>query len=275
MPHANFWRLRFMLRAAYISRLKFHNQGVFRLCRLLGIIPSSGSVVDFSLLRSFRNLASRGNVCEGSDPGHGDGWGIVVWIEGKPLYLGREPADAFTDGLFEDACLKGESMRVSSPLMAHLRKASVGLKVRENTHPFVYDNWAFAHNGMIRKLKLRYTTDSQWFFESVMSEKRKNGGDILDAITKNVKTVREVYPYSSITFLLSNGREVYAYRDCTTNLDYYTLYYARTQGAVVISQEKFFDAPWRTLDNGSMLVVNQDLSLQSFSMLPEIKPKAA
>lgn len=243
------------------------------MCRLLGIIPSLGNIADFSIVRSFRNLASCGNVCEGSDPGHADGWGIVTWAEGKPVYLGREPTDAFIDASFEEACVKGESMNVTTPIVAHLRKASVGLKVKENTHPFVCDEWAFAHNGTIRKLKLRYTTDSQWFFESVMSEKRKNG-DILDAISKNVKTVREIYPYSSITFLLSNGREFYAYRDCTANLDYYTLYYAKTQSSVVISQEKFFDAPWKSLDNGSMLFVNRDLGIETFEMLPEIKPKA-
>jgi len=244
------------------------------LCRLLGIVPSSDSKVDFSLVRSFRNLASCGNVCEGSEPGHGDGWGIVTWREGKPVYLGREPNDAFTDGMYEDACLKGETMKGSAPLMVHLRKASVGLKVRENTHPFVHGVWAFAHNGTIRKLNLRYTTDSQWFFESVMSDYAKSGGSILDAITSKVKMIREVFPYSSITFLLSNGREVYAYRDCTANIDYYTLYYTKTRGGVIISQEKFFEALWEPLDNGSMLVVNRDLSFETFPMLPEIKPKA-
>ena len=99
------------------------------MCRLLGIVPAPGKVLDFSIVRSFRNLAVCGKVCEGSGQGHGDGWGIVGWKNGKPIYLGREPANAFSDPIYEDACLRGESDQLSSPLIAHLRKASVGLKV--------------------------------------------------------------------------------------------------------------------------------------------------
>lgn len=165
-------------------------------------------------------------------------------------------------------------MKLSSHLIAHLRKASVGLKVRENTHPFVQDGWAFAHNGTIRKLNLRYTTDSQWFFESILTENKRNGGDMIQAISKNVHTVRAIYPYTSITFLLSNGKEFFAYRDCTVNLEYYTMYYAAMPDAFVISQEKFFEAPWKEMENGSLLRLNQDLSHEIHPILPQIKPSA-
>jgi predicted glutamine amidotransferase len=240
------------------------------MCRLLGIVPGSDSIVDFSVVRSFRNLASCGKVCEGSGPGHGDGWGMVAWENGSPTYLGREPSDAFTDPLYENACIRGESSKISSHLITHLRKASVGLKVRENTHPFTQGEWAFAHNGTIRKLNLKYTTDSQWFFESIMQENKKNGGDIISAISKNVRTVREIYPYTSITFLLSNGRTIYGYRDATANIEYYTLFYAKTSGGLYVTQETFFDAPWTEVDNGSLLVVNPDLTTEVIPILPEI-----
>jgi len=243
------------------------------LCRLFGIIPRPGEPLDFSLVRSFRSLAACGTVCEGSEPGHGDGWGIVVWQNGLPVYLGREPKDASKDPEFEEACDKGESINVSSPLIAHLRKASVGLKIRENTHPFTMDDWAFAHNGTIRRLKLRYTTDSQWFFESIVSDSKKNGGNIVDAISKNVKLIREVHPYSSTTFLMSNGKEYYAYRDAAENVEYYTMYYAITRDAFLLSQEKFFEAPWVPLDNGSLLTLGEDLTYEVMPILPELKPR--
>ncbi len=241
---------------------------------MMGVLPSNGKYVDFGTVREFRNLASCGLVCEGSEPGHGDGWGIVTWNHGAPVYLGREPNDAFTDPLFDEACAKGEAMGVSSPLIAHLRKASVGLKVIENTHPFVQGEWAFAHNGTIRRLNLKYTTDSQWFFESIMAAFKQNGGDMIAAITKNVKVVREVYPYTSITFLLSNGRELYAYRDAAEKMEYYTVYYASTPEGFKVSQEKFFEAPWKALENGSLLKVREDRTFQIVPILPEIQPKA-
>jgi len=213
-------------------------------------------------------------VCEGSGPGHRDGWGIVVWQNGLPVYLGREPNDASKDPLFEEAVRIGEINKLFSPLIGHLRKASVGLKTRENTHPFTMNEWAFAHNGTIRRLKLRYTTDSQWFFELLVSEMEKNGSDVVGAISANVKLVREVYPYSSTTFLMSDGRNFYAYRDASENIEYYTMYYARTSLGMVVSQEKFFDAPWKSLENGSLLTVRKDLSYEVQPILPEIKPRA-
>jgi predicted glutamine amidotransferase len=240
---------------------------------LLGIVPEEGGMVDFSMVRSFGNLATCGRVCEGAAPGHNDGWGVVAWVSGKPRYLGREPTSASKDSQFEEACKKGESLNVNSHLIAHLRKASVAAKVRENTHPFVLDEWAFAHNGTIRRLNLRYTTDSQWFFESIIKEVKKNGGDVVAAVSKNVRIIHEIYPYSSLTFLMSNGSEFYAFRDAAKNLDYYTMYFVNFAGALVLSQEKFFDAQWQSLDNGSLLIHRADSTTEILHMLPELDIK--
>ena len=241
---------------------------------MFGMVPQPGKILDFSFIRSFRNLASCGKICEGSGPGHGDGWGIVTWKNGEPVYLGREPLDASSDPTYEEACLRGESERLSSPVIAHLRKASVGLKIKENTHPFTNAEWALAHNGTIRKLNLKFTTDSQLFFESVLNDYRKNGKNMVGAISKRAETVREIYPYSSLTFLMSNGKRVYGYRDCASNEDYYTLFYAKTPTSLLISQEKFVDAPWVPLENGSLISIDQDLSFEIQNILPRLESKA-
>jgi predicted glutamine amidotransferase len=241
---------------------------------MFGVIPAQGYRVDFSLVKLFGNLADCGAVCEGSKPGHGDGWGIAYWTDHGASYLGREPNDASMDPGYEAACEKGKDLTLSSPIMAHLRKASVGLKVRENTHPFIIGSWAFAHNGTIRKLNLKYITDSKWFFESIMRDAKSDGGNVIGAISKNVKIVREIYPYSSITFLLSNGIDYIAYRDAAENVDYYTLYYAKTPQGFYLSQEKFFDAPWRELENRSLLIARRDFSFEVQPILPEILPRS-
>jgi predicted glutamine amidotransferase len=221
---------------------------------MLGISPKPGNTIDFDILRSFRNLAACGKVPPGSKPRHSDGWGVVVWKEGLPIYLGREPNDAFTDPIFEGACAAGEKLNVSTPLIAHLRKASVGVKTKENTHPFTLGEWAFAHNGTIRKMNLKFTTDSEWFFKSIMHELAISGS-IVGSIVQLVEFVRSAYPYTSITFLLSNGKDLYAYRDCARNEGYYTLYYAELAGAYVVAQEKFFEADWKELENGKLLII--------------------
>ena len=87
------------------------------MCRMLGIMPDRNTTPDFSIVRSFRNLASCGKVPRGSSPGHSDGWGIVTWELGVPKYLAREPTNAFSDSKFEQACALGEKKR--SKFSAH------------------------------------------------------------------------------------------------------------------------------------------------------------
>jgi predicted glutamine amidotransferase len=223
---------------------------------MLAIVPKNASVVDSKLVRSFKALASCGSVPPGSTSGHSDGWGIVSWTNGSPIYLGREPADAWKDAKYDEACEKIDRLKLTSPVIVHLRKASVGLKIRENTHPFVIGDWAFAHNGTIRKLNLKVTTDSQWFFESLIGEYGRNNHNMFRAIQEQVNTVHEIYPYTSITFILSNGKEFYAYRDYTKYPKYYGMYFTSIKGSIVLCQEKFFDSNWQELANGELIHID-------------------
>ncbi len=223
------------------------------MCRMLAVIPKSNSRIDPQLVMAFRELASCGMIPPGSKPGHSDGWGIVTWIDGVPTYLGREPKDAMTDEKYERACETISSFDHGAPLLVHLRKASVGLKIVANTHPFVSGNWAFAHNGTIRKLNLKKSTDSEWFFHCLLKEFEANNGDMIRAIEEQVRTVHASYHYTSITFNLSNGKETYVYRDCSKNPSYYGMYYTESRDSVVICQEKFFPSDWQVVANGQLL----------------------
>ena len=233
---------------------------------MLAVIPKKGSFVDADLVRSFRKLASCGLVKPGRKPGHSDGWGIVAWNEGRPFYLAREPSDAWTDPKYEQACNVIEESMISSPLIVHLRKASVGSKTVENTHPFVIDDWAFAHNGTIRKQNLRGKTDSQWFFESLMQEKKLSSGDFMSVLRKQIDSVRQVFRYSSLTFLLSNGQDFFAYRDSSGDETYYSMFFTETRNSIVLCQERFFDSNWNALRNGGLLkVTNGRIEMSDFT----------
>lgn len=234
-----------------------------KLCRMLAIFPMDGHRASSESIRSFRRLASQGMVCPGAKPGHGDGWGMVSWVDGTPRYLGREPSNALTDERFEEACEAVDTSRAISPILVHLRKASAALKTRENTHPFVIDRWAFAHNGAIRKLNLKVRTDSEWFFESLMRKYREMGNDMYGAISEQVSEVREIYPYTSITFILSDGRELFAYRDCTKNQPYYDVQYTRLNSSIIVSQEPFFESRWIGIRNAELLHLREDGALET------------
>ncbi len=230
------------------------------MCRMLGLIPRRNLSDSADVLRSFRKLSVCGTVKPGSVAGHSDGWGIVTWQNGLPLYLGREPTDASNDPKFEEACIAIERSKISSPLIAHLRKASVGAKTQENTHPFVREEWAFAHNGTIRKLNLRKGTDSEWFFEQLLELSSGADGKIISAIATLVAQIQQVYRYSSLTFLLSNGKKLFAYRDYSDSDNYYTMYYTLLENAFVICQEKITNSDWQEIGNRELVVVDQTLN---------------
>lgn len=235
------------------------------MCRMMAVIPKGRSKLDSAFVRSFRNLAFLGKVPPSSKPGHGDGWGIVTWLNGVPTYLGREPTDAFSDTAYERACDNIDSLHPSTPVIVHLRKASVGLKIKENTHPFIIREWAFAHNGTIRKLNLKSKTDSQWFFEFLM-RKYVNGRYMTQIIAEALSAVKGVYPYTSLTFILSNGKELYAYRDCTKLENYYEMFFTETKDALVICQEKIFESDWKEMQVGELLHVKEDSSYEKIEL---------
>jgi len=75
---------------------------------------------------------------------HPDGWGIVHYDGLAPQFV-KSTLPAFDDPSFAQTA---ESL--AAPLViAHVRQASVGTVKLENTHPFTYGHWTFAHNGTV------------------------------------------------------------------------------------------------------------------------------
>lgn len=221
---------------------------------MVAVVPLKNSILQSDLLQQFRQLAMSGKVPGKAKPGHRDGWGMVVWQKGKPVYLGRAPTDALGDESFDIACEKLDDLKLSSHLLLHLRKASVGSKTIKNTHPFIGGNWAFAHNGTIYNIPHKSdSTDSKAFFEKII--RKSNRKEMTAAIKDTILEIREKYRYSSITFLLSNGVELFAYREFRRAGDYYQLFHTVVNNRLVVSQERFFDSNWNELDNKQLLHV--------------------
>lgn len=230
-----------------------------------------------SYLRCFRELAEIGKVKADAKSGHRDGWGIVYYRDGTFSYAGREAANALDDEKYEQACKTIEKSKPSM-VLAHLRKASAGSKKRENTHPFVYKKWSFCHNGTIKKsetgdfqeplrnLKMEGDTDSERFFKLVV-ERIENGEAAQDAIKNLVRSVRSEYSKTtSLTFLFSDGKAVYAYREYNTDSDYYTLFYSKEKEYVLFSQEKRWKTSWEEILNRNLVVVDEDLRIKTVSL---------
>lgn len=231
---------------------------------------------------------------------HGDGWGMA-WS------TGRGPATTPGDGTASARTVlarRSTTRALDDPAFAelartplgrsglvHLRWATPGFEVcEENTHPFVHDNWAFAHNGTIvraerldgvlspgyRRLR-RGSTDSERYF-LLLLEQIERAGDMVGGICEAVALVRATCGQGSLNaVLLSNSMVAVVHgrgstpspRDlliaATGGLDqlppdhldrYYGLRYRGEGGALVVASTGIAGPDWRDVPEDSVLVAD-------------------
>src|SRR5215813_5184813 len=77
-------------------------------------------------------------------PGVTPGWGVGFY-QGGEILLKRRPIDDRAEIRLVDMT---KDIRADS-LVAHVRLATVGAPRTENTHPFRYRQWLFAHTGTV------------------------------------------------------------------------------------------------------------------------------
>ena len=118
---------------------------------------------------------------------------------------------ALDDPLFTAAAQE----RRSVASLVHLRWATNGLAVEpRNSHPFVADGVAFAHNGSIKPMgpldallephtaaSLRGTTDSERYF-GVIRQHRQIAPNLAEAVRRAVAQLRQLYPDASLNALV-------------------------------------------------------------------------
>jgi glutamine amidotransferase len=156
------------------------------MCRLYGFHSTVPRKVECELIQSQNSLIvqSRRDEHGNSNP---DGWGLVTYTNSLP-HADRQKRPAFDGEDFRWAAAKAYSRTV----MAHVRRATIGAVVPENTHPFVFDRFAFSHNGTIDgfpvlkdrilseiepalRSHIQGSTDSEHFFYLLLTRHMKNG----------------------------------------------------------------------------------------------------
>lgn len=146
---------------------------------------------------------------------HCDGWGYarVTDEPGIQLRRGAEPAHLsreFAASIQDEAALAG---------IIHLRWATEGLAVNlGNTHPFLASGLggqvAFVHNGMLPEsahllphidsdlqMDFRGTTDSERYFGVLMTELRREDGDVVNAYRRTAKLLTD-FAYTSLNAMV-------------------------------------------------------------------------
>lgn len=239
------------------------------MCRMMAVLAKEQIKADWIL--PFEHLATQGKIrSDMKEPGHHDGWGMVAYFkEGFPEYLEREPHSVSKDSQHfrNGAALIEESK--CKVAMVHFRKISVGEPQISNTHPFLHETWAFSHNGTIydskkiplAKLKPAGTTDSERFFlfllerlSSIQDQKEQPA-----ELKRAAEEIAKNFKHTSLTFLLTNGKNLFAFRECDPKYnDYYTLFSAEVNGGTIFCSEPLsaVSQNWKPLENGSLSVVS-------------------
>ncbi len=250
------------------------------MCRLLAVQSAAPAALDYYMLRApipFRSFGDQRNP---------DGWGLAWYEEGQPQ-LFKDPRPAPASRLLP--LLASEA--VSRMLIAHLRKASQGVLRRRNCHPFIHGAWTFAHNGTIRnaaelrlQLRGRYRaaaageTDSEIYFHAILQAIARRGGDVVAGVRDVVAGLTD---FTASNFLLTDGRRLFAYRNCSSRPRYFSLFYRqvrrparRPPGArlaahdlrrtphVAVCSNKLTPGAWREIPLRHLLVVEPDLAVR-------------
>ncbi|WP_422742934.1 class II glutamine amidotransferase [Mycobacterium sp. WMMD1722] len=265
------------------------------MCRLLGVVSavpvSVSDAVGAPTLKDFVALTKI----------HGDGWGIAdVGEVGRPPRIEVSAGSALDDAAFAAATAD----RSAVAAMVHLRWATNGLAVRrENSHPFLADGIAMAHNGSIKPMApladmiepgvaatLRGTTDSERYF-ALIRQHRPGAPTLAEAVRRAVAQLRQCYPEASLNALLlgedqliavhaharsrlpdEDIEEITAADLPTEHLeDYFALRWARPDDrTVVIGSTGFGDLDWQPLPPECVTAVSlSDLSMSLHPLMTD------
>jgi glutamine amidotransferase len=192
------------------------------MCQLFGM----NSNIPTDICFSFTGFKARG----GATDRHADGWGIA-FFEGKGLRLLHDPQPCSTSPLADLLC--AHPIR-STSVIAHIRKATHGGILLENTHPFQRElwgrPWAFAHNGtlanfspeLIGSFRPVGTTDSElafcWLLQELKEMFGDNQPDRVSLFNWLNQFSLDISRFGGANFLLSNGDFLFAHS--STRLSY-------------------------------------------------------
>lgn len=155
---------------------------------------------------------------------HNDGWG-TAWLAAGPgeTVPEVESLRISTPGQHDPLLTSALHEAPSYARLVHLRLATDQHKrTKVNTHPFVEDGIAFAHNGSIIPVErfaelldpeayehIQGTTDSELYFSFVRQTIREVDGTVADGVVRAVQRLRETFPGASLNSVILTEREMF------------------------------------------------------------------
>jgi predicted glutamine amidotransferase len=195
------------------------------MCRLYGFRSSYPRKIECELIRAENSLLAQ-SLKDAHGHSHPDGWGLAIHDGARPHVVRQARAAS------QSMAFRWVSAQVHScTVLAHVRRATFGDLRPENTHPFSYGRWIFAHNGTLgafpalRERMLAATTetqrqgilgqtDSEHIFHFLLARAETHSEKPLIEATRSgvndlIDWARQEAPAAEIglNFLLTDGRE--------------------------------------------------------------------
>ncbi len=246
------------------------------MCRMMGVV-SQGPVY-YDLFEEFADLATQGMCPIGApdERGHKDGWGLACFQDGALKVYMRDAGPAagaskYYGSAWKIAKLNAERAAGHSLIvMGHLRRASSqSLVAQKFAHPFIEERngatWAFQHNGsLVADSGESGKVDSQILFDMILSSLR---GPSHEDVAKATTVARDLAiakhgGFTSLNFMLSDGRALHFYRDFQTNGQYYTLYLDNFGEMIIAASEPILDMKAEPIPRGVLTTVTPELEIQ-------------
>jgi predicted glutamine amidotransferase len=265
------------------------------MCRLYGFRATEPTTVECTLVSAQNALIVQSQRDqEGRSNAHG--WGVAVYPNGGLPHVERQAWAAYHCEHFREAAARAHARAV----VAHVRRATMGVPALENTHPFSYRRWAFAHNGTLRafgkirgrmraaitpehRAALQGTTDSEHIFYFLLSlREREPDRPPLDTLRAGLQQLilwsRGADPEAPIglNVLWTDGecmvgsrwRRTLFYlerdevRDCEVcGCPHVEAVPETPYRAAVVASERISHEPWREVPEGSSFAVDEAVRL--------------
>ena len=303
------------------------------MCRLIGFVaPQPATLTELVGAEQVARFRDMGRL-------HRDGWG-TAWIDPSPhgstahdpaphgsALQGSAPHGPAPHGTAADgSTVHGSALRTyratglpddsefaalaeappSVARLVHLRWATEGLEISErNTHPFVADGIALAHNGSISprtelddllKPEVRRsvvgTTDSERYLALVRQELAVVG-DVPQAVARAVATLRREFPLASLNALILTEDALIVVHASLASLvplekmrakvlheddlplghvdDYFQMYWRRgPRGSVLVSSTGLVNDGWEPMPPESVTTVElATLEVSQVQLVPQ------
>jgi len=213
---------------------------------------------------------------------HRDGWGCA-WVDSEKspdVHSVKHANPGFEDTELNRALT---SKRATSEII-HLRMATDGMSCQpSNTHPFAAEGVAFAHNGSIPdpvqleplltpgiRESLLGETDSERYFALIRSH-HEQGMSWLEAARTAARTIRDLFPHTSLNALMLTENELIAIH-CSTNAPSPLAEFSKRGIAAdqlpTDHADAYYQMHIRQLDDGTVVFASSGIDVSEWDALP-------